>query len=144
MPKPARNEGPKMNFDPMTDTITNVAAAMIRLVILVLLITHAKTPEILLPPGPPTEAGHAGRPVRPLLADIELLKAAIRDVDNKTAALEKELPALRDRVGKLRQAARAKSAAAQTGAEPFRRKAAAPDGDRRVALAPPTHRGERP
>jgi hypothetical protein len=154
MPKPTRYAGVKMNFDAMTDTITNVAGAMIRLVILVLVITQPITqitpvgprPPPLPPSGPggSSSADKTGKPLRPLLAEIELLKTLIRDAENKTAAIERELPTLRDRVDKLRQAARLKSGTIDTRTDPPRPTPASPDGDRQVALAPQAHREQTP
>jgi hypothetical protein len=142
MPKPMRYEGAKMNFDPMTDTITNVAGAMIRLVILVLLITQPK----LIAPGGGVDIGpedkgtpsddNTGRPLRPLLAEIETLKSLIRDVERETALLERELPALRHRVEKLRQAAAPKPGARQSRQHAPRFEPATPAGTRWAAFTP--------
>jgi hypothetical protein len=117
VPKPVRYAEAKINFDPMTDTMTNVVGAMIRLVMLVLLITSAaKFSNLVAPPGGP-RADSSGRtddkPLRPLLVQIKNLKSLIRDVQAKTAAVEEEIPALQQRVEKLRQntAVRRKDAA---------------------------------
>ena len=150
MPKPTRYAGVKMNFDAMTDTITNVAGAMIRLVILVLVITQPIASNLPPPPPPPNDlgdsspAGKADQPLRPLVAEIELLKTLIHDVDGKTAAMERELPSLRDRVEKLRQAARSKSGTIETRADPSPPTPASLDGDRQVALAPQAPREQTP
>ena len=132
MPRPMRESGVKMNFDAMTDTITNVAGLMIRLVVLVLLITSPKKLLDLTQTG--TDRLNQSQPVRkslvPLLAQIEQLKAAIGEIQGQTVKLQEQIIPLQQRWS---------NCARRRKAEPFDR-----DAHRSTAQRPSAVPGQPP
>jgi hypothetical protein len=101
----AREGGIQFNFDSLTDTITNLSGTLILIVVLVLGLTRAVTREVVPPPppGPPGQAG--GKPIAPLLRQVEQLKLQIRAVDQEVGSLEAILPELQQAVEDLRKRA---------------------------------------
>jgi len=104
MARQRRNEQASLNFDGLTDAVTNLTGTLILLVVLILgITTEAGTPlHALRPPG---EDGHDGKPIGPLLQKIENLKLQIQQVDQHVRELERDLPRLRQQVEDLRKAA---------------------------------------
>jgi hypothetical protein len=101
-----RDQGVALNFDSLTDTITNLAGALILVVMLVLGMTR-QTPPAATPGGPPAAPEvKKPKPLAPLLEEIQGLNLRIQQVDAEIHQLEQGLPALRDRVEQLKAKAR--------------------------------------
>ena len=100
MRRASRYDGVRMNFDAMTDTISNFAGTLIRLVILVLAITQ---PKSLDSEGQLSEVSKASAdiPARSNTADLRLLKAILQDTETKIDAVTRELAELQARIRKL-------------------------------------------
>lgn len=97
-----RNESVALNFDGLTDAVTNLTGTLILLVVLIFGITsEATVPEP--PPPPPSPETHEGKPIGPLLQKIDRLKLEIQQVDREIQALQDDLPRLQQEVDQLRQ-----------------------------------------
>ena len=107
MPAQARSQRVRFNFDSLTDTVTNLTGALILIVVLVLGLTR-QTPFS----GP---QGTAGKPIAPLLQEVEQLNDRIIAVDAEIGALEKLLPQLQEEVKSLQQTQKAKPAEISPG-----------------------------
>ena len=93
-----RGESPAINFDPLTDTITNLAGALVLVVVLVLAMSRAS--PIGYPPLPPPDDPRE-RPVEPLLVQMEMIWAATRQTTARVQALQAGLEQLEPRVQRL-------------------------------------------
>lgn len=89
-----------INFDSLTDTITNLCGGMI---LLVMLVTFASQPKIAgvkdLPP-PENKIGAKSR-VDVLLDNIQTLNIATLKVEQQTAEIEARLPELEEEIDQL-------------------------------------------
>ena len=101
----ARTSGIQFNFDSLTDTITNLSGTLILIVVLVLGLTRAVTRKVVPPPPPQPPKQASGKPIAPLLRQVEQLKLQIRTVDKEVGNLEALLPELQQAVGELRKKA---------------------------------------
>jgi len=115
MPAQARSQRVRFNFDSLTDTVTNLTGALILIVVLALGLTgHAPTAGSLGPDGQLS----GGKPIAPLLQQVEQLKLQIIAVDAELRALEKLLPQLQKEVKSLQQAQQPKPAEMPRGEQP--------------------------
>lgn len=80
-----RHSKPLLNFDSLTDTVTNLAGALILLVVLILGITGQ---------------GEASR-TEPLLEQLEQLRVEIQSVDQETRQIEDALRVLQQRLDRV-------------------------------------------
>jgi hypothetical protein len=100
-----RSTSIRFNFDSLTDTVTNLSGTLILIVVLVLGLTREMLPTIISPPPPEPSKEAGGKPIAPLLWEIEQLKLQIRAVDEQIRNLETVLPELQQTVEELRRKA---------------------------------------
>lgn len=106
MARGRRNERVVLNFDGLTDAVTNLTGTLILLVVLIFgITTEARTPSPPPPPSPPAEKTHQGKPIRPLLQKIEILRLQIEQTDQQIRMLGDDLPRLEAQVQELQQKA---------------------------------------
>jgi len=92
----------RFNFDSLTDVVTNLSGTLILIVVLVLGLTREMKPSP--PPAPlPTDSRQAGKPIAPLLKQVEQLNREVRAVEEDIRQLELLLPELQQKVQKLRK-----------------------------------------
>lgn len=87
-----------MNLDSLTDTVTNLAGALVLLVILVLGLTRSGA---LRPPAA-GGAERSERSIERLVEQVNRMRLEIKLVDQQVRSVEEELPKLRERVKELR------------------------------------------
>jgi len=105
MARRRRNEGVALNFDGLTDAVTNLTGTLILLVVLIFgITTEARTPAPP-PPPPPAPRTRQGKPILPLLQKIEILKLQIEQTDKQIRTLKDDLPRLEAEAEQLQQEA---------------------------------------
>jgi TolA-binding protein len=94
-----------LNFDGLTDAVTNLTGTLILLVVLIFgITTQARNPApSLVPPQPPAPKTPEGKPIGPLVEDVEALRMQIQRVDGQIRRLEGDLPRLEQRIEELRK-----------------------------------------
>jgi len=104
MARTIRNDQMEMNFDGLTDSITNLVGNLILIVILMYGVTSEITltepPQVAVAPGPrqlPPPNATGSKQVGDLLLELESLKAAIAEVDRDMSDLEARVPELQSR-----------------------------------------------
>lgn len=95
-----------LNFDSLTDLVTNLAGGFILLVLLLMGVTRPASSqnEAPSPPPPPKESNQGDleqKSMAPLLARVNQLKAQVRGVDQEIDKVKADLPALKDEVEAL-------------------------------------------
>jgi len=100
MARRQRNQKTELNFDGLTDAVTNLTGTLILLVVLLFGITTETRPERATGGRPVAEDLE---PIGPLLEQVEVLKLQIEMVDRQIHRLEQGLPELQARVQKLKQ-----------------------------------------
>jgi hypothetical protein len=93
-----------LNFDGLTDALTNLVGTLILFVFLLMAVTREKT--AVRPPAPPPvflpadAPAHARRSVD-LLEEVAQLQAELQGMEAQTAAVENDIDMLRTRVAEL-------------------------------------------
>src|SRR4051812_22628226 len=104
MARAPRNDAVEMNFDGLTDSITNLVGNLILIVVLMYGVTSEVTigepPQAVAAPAaqrlpPPARTGT--KHVSELLLQIEVLQAGISEVDREMKELEQRVPDLQSR-----------------------------------------------
>lgn len=116
MARTVRNDQLDMNFDGLTDAVTNLVGNLILIVILMFGITSEVTltepPQAVAAPGPrqlPPPNATGTKQVGDLLLELETLQAVIAQVDRELAELEDRVPELQSRAeAVIRKAAKPK------------------------------------
>lgn len=103
MARNSRRSRANLNFDGLTDAVTNLTGAMILLVVLLLGITREAQPES--EGGPPPQPVVEVVPIDPLMQQAKLLKAQIQAIEAQIETIEREIPALEDEVKRLTEQA---------------------------------------
>lgn len=101
MARKRRNSQTELNFDGLTDSVTNLVGAMILLVVLLIGLTKRAVPD-----QPPHAANSATQQtdvgeMNQLLLQVESLMVAIQQTDQEIKDLEAEVPQLRAQVETL-------------------------------------------
>ena len=91
MPRQRGNLIARMNFDSLTDTVTNLAGTLILVVVLVMAIT---SPARRGSDRPPAE----GKPIGPLVKQLALIQRETQQVDEQIRRLQGDLAGLQERV----------------------------------------------
>ena len=102
MVRERRSQPTTVNFDGLTDVVTNLAGTLILLVVLLLGLTTEARPR--LPAGGPAGEKTA-RPIEPLLRQIQVVELEIQSVDGQIRLIEQGVGELESRVESLRDEA---------------------------------------
>ncbi len=101
-----RSGGPEMNFDGLTDAVTNLVGALILLVMLCMGITREAFAQDRDPRPPNPGPGSGEKPTADLQRRINLLRAEIARVEEDVKRLEGVVPPLQKQVNELLEKAR--------------------------------------
>jgi hypothetical protein len=82
-----------MNFDGLTDSVTNLVGSLILLVVLVVAVTKPKIEGVTDLPPPDNTAG-AQRPIDPLLEELRVMRDRITELDRDVQRMEGRVPEL--------------------------------------------------
>jgi len=94
MARQSRSTKVELNFDGLTDAVTNLTGTLILLVVLMLGITRAVTKE--------GSGGYrGGKPVDPLLQQVTALEMQINAIDEEISRLQRDLPVWQRRAREL-------------------------------------------
>ncbi len=91
MSRKSRSTGAEMNFDGLTDSVTNLVGALILLVVLIIGVTHQAVSQVVQPEPEKKEAaqGQAGqRPLVTLEDRVALLEGQIQAADQSVEAMK--------------------------------------------------------
>jgi len=94
-----RHDKIELSFDGLTDVVTNLAGALILLVVLVLSVTRLAQ----APGGAPPATSPGKKPIAPVIEEIYHLEQEIAAVHQQILQIEESLPELRKRVQTLEQ-----------------------------------------
>jgi predicted ATP-grasp superfamily ATP-dependent carboligase len=97
----------ELNFDSLTDTITNLCGGLILIVVLVVTISHPKksgTPNL---PPPDNKLG-AESAIDKLLDRIQTMSVDAQQVQQQIQGVEARLPEIEEQIEQLKQQAMAK------------------------------------
>lgn len=97
-----RKSGVELNFDGLTDSVTNLVGSLILLVVLVVAVTSPEIAGVEKPPPPDNDAG-AEQPVDMLLERMRAMKVKIDNVDQGIKRIELRLPEIDAEVIELQQ-----------------------------------------
>ena len=97
-----RRAGVELNFDGLTDSVTNLVGSLILLVVLVVAVTGPKVAGIEELPPPDNEPG-AEQEVDLLLEQIRVLKLEVQTVDRDIQGMEARLPEIAAELDELRR-----------------------------------------
>ena len=89
----------ELNFDGLTDSVTNLVGALILIVLLMIGVTTSSAPSAPAPAQRPAPVGSES--AEQLLMKIEYIRAQIRAVRNEQDSIAAELSAARVKVGEL-------------------------------------------
>lgn len=94
-----------LNFDSLTDLVTNLAGGFILLVLLLMGVTRPASSQNQPPPPPSPKENSGGdaeqKSMAPLLARVNQIKAQVKGVDQEIDKLKADLPALKNEVEAL-------------------------------------------
>jgi hypothetical protein len=96
------NSGLNVNFDGLTDSVTNLVGSLILLVVLVVAITQPKRLGVSDLPPPDRKIG-AQQPIDTLLEGIRLTRDETQDVESDIERYELRLPEIADEINQLRR-----------------------------------------
>lgn len=92
----------ELNFDGLTDSVTNLVGALILLVVLIIGVTREAVSQQKEQPKPKTGQRNAGqKSIKPLQDRVNQMKSQLRDVDNDIEQQKRELRTLREAVDEL-------------------------------------------
>lgn len=97
-----RGEGLELNFDSLTDVITNLVGGLIMLIVLVVGATQAKVAGMLAPPPPDNKVG-GETPMDLLLNKIHAMDEALQQVEREAQRIEERLPDIAGEIQDLQQ-----------------------------------------
>ena len=95
-----RDTGVQFNFDSLTDTVTNLSGTLILIVVLVLGLTRDVIPQAGPPPRP-TAGKPQGKPIEPVLRQVDQVRLQLRAVDQQIRQLETVIPELKQQLESL-------------------------------------------
>lgn len=102
MSRKQRSGNVELNFDGLTDSVTNLVGALILLVVLIIGITReAVSQPALRRNSRPGDAPVRQKSIRPLQNRVNLLRAQINGVDRNIDSLKRELKQLSDEIDRL-------------------------------------------
>jgi chromosome segregation ATPase len=90
----------ELNFDSLTDTITNLCGGLILLVMLVTGASQPKKEGVTELPPPENKVGSDSR-VDQLLNDLHTINAHVEQVEQDTARVEARLPEIEEEIEEL-------------------------------------------
>jgi len=96
-----RDTSLEINFDGLTDTITNLVGSLILLVVLVIAATRPKVRGLAELPAPDKSVG-AERAIDPLLEELSRMRTQIEGVDGEIQRMEARVPELAGEIRQLR------------------------------------------
>ena len=91
-----------LNFDSLTDTITNLCGGLILLVVLVAGVSRSKQSGVTALPPPENKVG-AESPMDELIDQIQIMQAEAQQIHHDVQRVESELPQLEDEIEQLRR-----------------------------------------
>ena len=102
MSRRRRQSRVELNFDGLTDSVTNLVGALILLVVLIVGVTREAVSRQKETPKPKTGKKNAGeKSIKPLQDRVNQMKAQLRDVDNDIEGQKRQLRSLREEVQDL-------------------------------------------
>ena len=97
-----RQSRAELNFDGLTDSVTNLVGSLILLVVLVIAVTAPKQIGERTPPPPDNTAGDE-QPIDGLLETIRLMRAELSDIEQEVQRIEARIPSIGDEIEELKQ-----------------------------------------
>lgn len=91
----------EINFDGLTDTVTNLVGSLILLVVLVVAATRPKVQGVAELPVPDNSVG-AERAIDPLLDELGRMRTQIESVEGEIQRMEARLPELAEEIQQLK------------------------------------------
>lgn len=95
----------ELNFDGLTDSVTNLVGSLILLVGLVIAVTTPKSIGERTPPPPDNRAGEE-QPIDGLLETIRQLRAELDQIEQEVQRVETRIPSIAEEIQELAQASR--------------------------------------